>query len=67
MGTVAGVDITTLTDSDLKALQNGCIAESVRRSNLATLPVQASQIAVLYVQAGGDLSDIVTAVEGTAP
>lgn len=65
---VAGVDVTTLSDADLSALQSAVSTETVRRANLANLPAQATQLAQVFVGAGGAVSTIISAVQGvTAP
>lgn len=66
MAIVAGVDVGALSDADLAALSSACSTESVRRSNLASIPAQVISAAQVFLAAGGDLSTLTTAIEGVS-
>jgi len=61
--TIAGVDVTTLSDTNLAALASAISTEQVRRSNLASLPDQAASLASVFLAAGGNRAAIVAAVQ----
>lgn len=63
MTTIAGVDVTTLSDADLASLASAVSTEQVRRSNLASLPNQAASLASVFLAAGGSRATILAAVQ----
>lgn len=51
-------DLTTYSDDDMDAIRAAVDAETARRTRLATIPDQVSQLAVQYVDAGGTKAEL---------
>lgn len=57
------LDMTTLTDSDLRQVREASTLESDRRDVLARTPASVAMLARQYATAGGDLADLHAALD----
>lgn len=56
------MDLSTLTDDDLAQHRLDVLKEQERRSSLAAIPSQVTQLAQTYTAAGGDPADLTEAL-----
>lgn len=55
-------DLTQYTDDEFAQMQAAMDVETARRTRLATIPDQVSQLALAYVDAGGQTATLTAAI-----
>lgn len=60
------MDLETYTDAELDQLATQISSERLRRSTLESIPNRACTLVDQYASAGGDVQELVTAVQARA-